>query len=171
MAELRREIAAYQERRFRLHYDFASQIIVTVGGSEAIDLALRCLINPGDEVIIPVPSFVCYGPLTSMAGGVPVFVETKAEDEFRLTPDQLRSAITPRTKALVLPFPCNPTGGIMDREDLEAIAQVLRGTDIMVVSDEIYAELTYGQHHVPWPISPICTSALSWSTAFPRATP
>jgi len=148
MAELRREIAAYQERRFRLHYDFASQIIVTVGGSEAIDLALRCLINPGDEVIIPVPSFVCYGPLTSMAGGVPVFVETKAEDEFRLTPDQLRSAITPRTKALVLPFPCNPTGGIMDREDLEAIAQVLRGTDIMVVSDEIYAELTYGQHHV-----------------------
>ena len=148
MAELRREIAAYQERRFRLHYDFASQIIVTVGGSEAIDLALRCLINPGDEVIIPVPSFVCYGPLTSMAGGTPVFVETKAEDEFRLTPDQLRSAITPRTKALVLPFPCNPTGGIMDREDLEAIAQVLRGTDIMVVSDEIYAELTYGQHHV-----------------------
>ena len=148
MAELRREIAAYQERRFRLHYDFASQIIVTVGGSEAIDLALRCLINPGDEVIIPVPSFVCYGPLTSMAGGVPVFVETKAEDEFRLTPDQLRSAITPRTKALVLPFPCNPTGGIMDREDLEAIAQVLRGTDIMVVSDEIYAELTYGQRHV-----------------------
>ena len=85
-----------------------------MGGSEAIDLALRCLINPGDEVIIPVPSFVCYGPLTSMAGGVPVFVETKAEDEFRLTPDQLRSAITPRTKALVLPFPCNPTGGIMD---------------------------------------------------------
>ena len=148
MAELRREIAAYQERRFRLHYDFASQIIVTVGGSEAIDLALRCLINPGDEVIIPVPSFVCYGPLTSMVGGVPIFVETKAEDEFRLTPDQLRSAITPRTKALVLPFPCNPTGGIMDREDLEAIAQVLRGTDIMVVSDEIYAELTYGQHHV-----------------------
>ena len=108
MAELRREIAAYQERRFRLHYDFASQIIVTVGGSEAIDLALRCLINPGDEVIIPVPSFVCYGPLTSMAGGVPVFVETKAEDEFRLTPDQLRSAITPRTKALVCPSPATP---------------------------------------------------------------
>ncbi len=148
MAELRREIAAYQERRFRLHYDFASQIIVTVGGSEAIDLALRCLINPGDEVIIPVPSFVCYGPLTSMAGGVPVFVETKAEDEFRLTPDQLRSAITPRTKALVLPFPCNPTGGIMDREDLEAIAQVLRFFFIFLVSYEIYAELTYGQHHV-----------------------
>ena len=148
MLELRREIANYLRRRFDLEYDYTNQILVTVGGSEAIDLAIRVLVNPGDEVIIPVPSFVCYGPLTSMAGGVPVFVETKAEDEFRLTPDQLRSAITPRTKALVLPFPCNPTGGIMDREDLEAIAQVLRGTDIMVVSDEIYAELTYGQHHV-----------------------
>ena len=148
MLQLRREISAYLNRRFDLHYDYNNQILVTVGGSEAIDLALRCLVNPGEEVIIPVPSFVCYGPLTSMAGGVPVFVETKAEDEFRLTPDQLRSAITPRTKALVLPFPCNPTGGIMDREDLEAIAQVLRGTDIMVVSDEIYAELTYGQRHV-----------------------
>lgn len=145
---LREAIGSYLAERFALHYDAADEILVTVGGSEAIDLALRCLINPGDEVIIPVPSFVCYGPLTSMAGGVPIFVETKAEDEFRLTPDQLRSAITPRTKALVLPFPCNPTGGIMDREDLEAIAQVLRGTDIMVVSDEIYAELTYGQHHV-----------------------
>ena len=148
MAELRREIAAYQERRFRLHYDFASQIIVTVGGSEAIDLALRCLINPGDEVIIPVPSFVCYGPLTSMAGGTPVYLELKAEHEFRLTAEALKSAITPRTKLLVLPFPCNPTGGIMERADLEAVAQVLEGTDIMVLSDEIYAELTYGQHHV-----------------------
>ena len=125
-----------------------SQIIVSSGAKHCIYLVMQSLGNEGDEVIIPVPSFVCYGPLTSMAGGVPVFVETKAEDEFRLTPDQLRSAITPRTKALVLPFPCNPTGGIMDREDLEAIAQVLRGTDIMVVSDEIYAELTYGQHHV-----------------------
>ena len=148
MQQLRREISAYLKRRFDLQYDYNGQILVTVGGSEAIDLAMRTILTPGDEVIIPVPSFVCYGPLTSMAGGVPVFVETKAEDEFRLTPDQLRSAITPRTKALVLPFPCNPTGGIMDREDLEAIAQVLRGTDIMVVSDEIYAELTYGQHHV-----------------------
>lgn len=148
MAELRREIAAYLNRRFDLQYDFAKQIIVTVGGSEAIDLTLRCLLNPGDEVIVPVPSFVCYGPLTSMAGGTPVYLELKAEHEFRLTAEALKSAITPRTKLLVLPFPCNPTGGIMDREDLEAIAQVLRGTDIMVVSDEIYAELTYGQHHV-----------------------
>lgn len=148
MAELRREVAAYLSRRFNLHYDFASEIIVTVGGSEAIDLALRCMVNPGDEVIIPVPSFVCYGPLANMAGGTPVLVETKAENEFRLTADELRAAITPKTKVLVLPFPCNPTGGIMEREDLEAIAQILEGTDIMVLSDEIYAELTYGQHHV-----------------------
>ena len=148
MAELRREIAAYLARRFDLHYNFADQIVVTVGGSEAIDLSLRCLINPGDEVIVPVPSFVCYGPLASMAGGTPVYVELKAENEFRLTPQQLKAAITPRTKALVLPFPSNPTGGIMGREDLEAIADVLRSTDIMVLSDEIYAELTYGQHHV-----------------------
>ena len=148
MAELRREIAAYLNRRFNLQYDFAHQIVVTVGGSEAIDLALRCLLNPGDEVIVPVPSFVCYGPLASMAGGTPVYVELKAENEFRLTPEQLRAAITPRTKVLVLPFPSNPTGGIMERADLEAIAQVLKGTNIMVLSDEIYAELTYGQKHV-----------------------
>ncbi len=148
MAELRREIAAYLNRRFQLQYDFAGQIIVTVGGSEAIDLSLRCLVNPGDEVIVPVPSFVCYGPLTSMAGGTPVLVETKAENEFRLTADELRAAITPRTKVLVLPFPNNPTGGIMERTDLEAIAEVVRDTNIMILSDEIYAELTYGQHHV-----------------------
>ena len=148
MAELRREIAAYLNRRFDLQYDFAKQIIVTVGGSEAIDLTLRCLLNPGDEVIVPVPSFVCYGPLTSMAGGTPVYLELKAEHEFRLTAEALKSAITPRTKLLVLPFPCNPTGGIMERRDLEAIAQVLKDNDIMVISDEIYAELTYGQRHV-----------------------
>ena len=140
MLELRREISNYLRRRFDLNYDYAKQILVTVGGSEAIDLALRCLLNPGDEVIVPVPSFVCYGPLTEMAGGVPVYVELKAEDQFRLTPEQ--------TKVLVLPFPSNPTGGIMSRPDLEAIAEVLRGTDIMVISDEIYAELTYGQRHV-----------------------
>lgn len=148
MAELRREIASYLNRRFNLQYDFASEIIVTVGGSEAIDLALRCMVNPGDEVIVPVPSFVCYGPLASMAGGTPVYVELKAENEFRLTAEQLKAAITPKTKVLVLPFPSNPTGGIMERADLEAIAEVLEGTDIMVISDEIYAELTYGQHHV-----------------------
>lgn len=148
MAELRREIASYLNRRFNLQYDFASQIIVTVGGSEAIDLGLRCLLNPGDEVIVPVPSFVCYGPLASMAGGTPVYVELKAENEFRLTAEELKRAITPKTKVLILPFPSNPTGGIMERADLEAIAEVLEGTDIMVISDEIYAELTYGQHHV-----------------------
>ena len=147
LAELRREIASYLERRFDLKYDFASQIVVTVGGSEGIDLALRCLVNPGDEVIIPVPSFVCYGPLTTMAGGTPVLLETRAEDEFRLTPELLKKAITPRTKALVLPYPNNPTGAVMERSDLEAIAEVLRGTDIMVISDEIYSELTYGMHH------------------------
>ncbi len=148
LAELRREIAAYQERRFGLKYDFAHQVVVTVGGSEGIDLTFRCLLNPGDEVIVPVPSFVCYGPLVSMAGGTPVYVETKAEDDFRLTAEEVRAAITPRTKCLVLPFPNNPTGAVMGREDLEAIADVLRGTDIIVLSDEIYAELTYGQHHV-----------------------
>ena len=148
MLELRREISNYLRRRFDLNYDYAKQILVTVGGSEAIDLALRCPLNPGDEVIVPVPSFVCYGPLTEMAGGVPVYVELKAEDQFRLTPEQLKAAITPKTKVLVLPFPSNPTGGIMSRPDLEAIAEVLRGTDIMVISDEIYAELTYGQRHV-----------------------
>lgn len=148
MLELRREISNYLRRRFDLNYDYAKQILVTVGGSEAIDLALRCLLNPGDEVIVPVPSFVCYGPLAEMAGGVPVYVELKAEDQFRLTPEQLKAAITPKTKVLVLPFPSNPTGGIMSRPDLEAIAEVLRGTDIMVISDEIYAELTYGQRHV-----------------------
>jgi aminotransferase len=148
MSELRREIASYLHRRFELDYDFASQILVTVGGSEAIDLAFRCIINPGDEVIIPVPSFVCYGPLVTMAGGIPVYVELKAKNEFRLTSAELREAISPRTKALLMPFPCNPTGGIMERADLEAVAEVLRGTDIMVVSDEIYSELTYGQKHV-----------------------
>ena len=148
MLQLRREISSYLNRRFDLHYDYNGQILVTVGGSEAIDLALRVLVNPGEEVIVPVPSFVCYGPLTEMAGGTPVYVELKAEDQFRLTPEQLKAAITPKTKALVLPFPSNPTGGIMERKDLEAIAEVLRGTDIMVLSDEIYAELTYGQHHV-----------------------
>ena len=148
MLELRREISNYLRRRFDLNYDYAKQILVTVGGSEAIDLALRCLLNPGDEVIVPVPSFVCYGPLAEMAGGVPKYIELKAEDQFRLTPEQLKAAITDKTKVLVLPFPSNPTGGIMERRDLEAIAEVLRGTDIMVISDEIYAELTYGQRHV-----------------------
>ena len=148
LSDLRRAISRYMKRRFDLVYAPIGQILVTVGGSEGLDLAFRCLLEPGDEVIIPTPSFVCYGPLASMCHGVPVLVETKAENEFRLTADELRAAITPRTKALVLPFPNNPTGAIMGRDDLEAIADVLRGTNIMVISDEIYAELTYGQHHV-----------------------
>ena len=148
MLQLRREISAYLSRRFDLQYDYASQILVTVGGSEAIDLALRVLVNPGDEVIVPTPSFVCYGPLAEMAGGVPRYVELKAENQFRLTPEELSAAITDKTKVLVLPFPSNPTGGTMERKDLEAIAQVLKDTGIMVISDEIYAELTYGRRHV-----------------------
>ena len=148
LSDLRRAICRYLKRRFDLDYQPIGQTLVTVGGSEGLDLAFRCLLEPGDEVIIPTPSFVCYGPLVSMIHGVPVYVETKVEHEFRLTPEELKAAITPRTKILVLPFPNNPTGGIMHREDLEALAEVLRGTNIMVVSDEIYAELTYGQHHV-----------------------
>ena len=148
LSDLRRAICRYLKRRFDLEYQPIGQTLVTVGGSEGLDLAFRCLLEPGDEVIIPTPSFVCYGPLVSMIHGVPVYVETKVENEFRLTPEELKAAITPRPKILVLPFPNNPTGGIMHREDLEALAEVLRGTNIMVVSDEIYAELTYGQHHV-----------------------
>ena len=148
LLELRREIAKYMLRRFNLSYDPVTQMIVTVGGSEGIDIAVRAIVGQGDEVIVPVPSFVCYGPIVELAGGVPVYVETKAEDEFRLTAEALRAAITPRTKLLVLPFPNNPTGAIMERRDLEAVADVLRGTNIIVLSDEIYAELTYGGHHV-----------------------
>ena len=148
LSDLRRAICRYLKRRFDLEYQPIGQTLVTVGGSEGLDLAFRCLLEPGDEGIIPTPSFVCYGPLVSMIHGVPVYVETKVENEFRLTPEELKAAITPRTKILVLPFPNNPTGGIMHRADLDALAEVLRGTNIMVVSDEIYAELTYGQHHV-----------------------
>lgn len=147
MTKLRGAISDYLSRRFSLNYDPNGEIFVTVGGSEAIDLCIRTLVNPGDEVIIPVPSFVCYGPITTMACGTPVYVETKAENEFRLTAEELKAAITPKTKLLVLPFPNNPTGAVMERADLEAIAEVLKGTDIMVLSDEIYAELSYGIHH------------------------
>ncbi len=144
LKELRSEIARYMERKYQLTYDPADEILVTVGGSEAIDGAIRALVQPGDEVIIVQPSFVCYEPITRLAGGVPVILETKAEDDFRLTPEALAAKITPKTKALILPFPCNPTGAVMRRQHLEAIAEVLRGTDVMVISDEIYAELTYG---------------------------
>ena len=148
LSKLRFEICEYLKRRFNLEYRHTDQVIVTVGGSEAIDLAIRAVVNPGDEVIIPVPSFVCYAPITKLVSGTPVYIETVVENEFRLTPEALRAAITPKTKLLVLPFPNNPTGGIMGMDDLKAIADVLRGTDIMVLSDEIYAELTYGKKHV-----------------------
>ncbi len=147
LTDLRREIASYQQRHYGLTYAPESQILVTVGGSEGLDLAMRTLLNPGDEVLIPTPSFVCYGPIADITGATPVFMETKAEDRFRLTPDLLRSAITPRTKMLVLPFPNNPTGGIMERADLEVIADIVRNTNIVVLSDEIYSELTYGLKH------------------------
>lgn len=145
---LRTAISDYLDRRFELRYDPSDEIIVTVGGSEAIDIAMRAVINPGDEVIIPVPSFVCYEPIAKMADGVPVLITTREEDSFKLKAADLRAAITSKTKLLVLPFPNNPTGAIMTREDLEEIAEVLRGTDIAVLSDEIYAELTYGRRHV-----------------------
>ena len=146
---LREAIGSYLAERFALHYDAADEILVTVGGSEAIDMCIRTLVQPGDEVIIPEPCFVCYEPITTLSGGVPVHVACRQEDEFRLRADALKAAITPRTKLLIMPFPNNPTGAVMERADLEAITEVLRGTDIMVLSDEIYAELNYGlQNHV-----------------------
>ncbi|MBQ6536063.1 MAG: aminotransferase class I/II-fold pyridoxal phosphate-dependent enzyme [Firmicutes bacterium] len=149
LLELRRQIAAYQKRRFGLSYDPEREILVTVGGSEAIDLAFRALLRPGDEVVVHEPCFVCYAPLVRLAGGEPVIVETKAEDEFRLTAAELEKAITPKTKAVVLSFPNNPTGAVMEREHLEAIAELLRDKNIYVVSDEIYAEMNYtGRRHV-----------------------
>ena len=144
LAELRREIARYVSRKYEVEYEPMTEVLVTVGGSEAIDASIRALVNPGDEIIIPEPSYVCYEPMTRLAGGVPVVINTRAENDFKLTAEELRAAITPRTKALILPYPCNPTGAIMERADLEAIAEVLRGTDIIVISDEIYAELTFG---------------------------
>ena len=147
LPELRLEVTRYMKRRFDLNYDPA-EVLITVGGSEAIDVAVRSLINPGDEVIVPMPSFVCYEPIVRMAGGVPVIINTKEENGFKLTPDELRSAITEKTKMLVLPYPNNPTGAILEREELRALADVLRETNIAILSDEIYAELTYGKRHV-----------------------
>ena len=148
LLQLRKCISDYVSRHSNVEYG-TDEILVTVGGSEAIDLALRALVNPGDEVLIPEPSFVCYSPLTEIAGGKPVPIATKVEDGFRLTPEALRAAITPRTKVLLFPYPSNPTGGVMRREHLEAVAEVIRETGIVVVSDEIYGELTYGgQKHV-----------------------
>ena len=142
--ELRREIAGYLHDRCHIDYNPQNEIIVTVGASEGIDLALRTLVQPGDEVLIPEPSYVSYSPCVRLAGGTAVGLPTDASVGFRVTPEQLRACITPRTKALILPYPNNPTGGIMEKADFEAIAQVLRDTDIMVISDEIYSELTYG---------------------------
>lgn len=148
MAELRREIAAYVKRKYGLEYDPEQEVVVTVGGSEAIDLAIRATVNPGDEVLVVEPSFVCYKPIVELMHGIAVPIATKLENKFKLTAEELRGAITPRTKMLILPYPNNPTGGIMTKEDLEPIAEVLRGTNILVLSDEIYSELTYGRHHV-----------------------
>lgn len=149
IAELREEISSYLHRRFQLTYRPETQILVTVGGSEAIDLAMRTFIEPGDEVIVPFPSFVCYGPLAALCGAKVVPIHMRSEDQFKLTPELLKNAITEKTKLLVLPFPNNPTGAIMERKDLEAIATVLRDTKILVISDEIYGELNYtGTRHV-----------------------
>ena len=147
MPALRDELSAYLSRRFGLNYS-RDELLVTVGGSEAIDIAIRSLTDPGDEVIVPMPSFVCYEPIAKMAGAKVVTLNTRAEDGFKLTADALRAAITDRTKLLVLPYPNNPTGAILEREELEELAEVLRGTDILVLSDEIYAELTFGKVHV-----------------------
>ena len=144
---LREEISNYMQRRFDLSYNPRDEIIVTVGGSEAIDLAVRACVNPGDEVIVPLPSFVCYGPIVSMAGGTPVYLPLKAENDFKLTAEELAAVITPKTKMVVLPFPNNPTGSILTEEELVPIADLLRDTNILVLSDEIYAELTYGRRH------------------------
>lgn len=149
LLSMRKEVSSFVKRKYNVLYDPEKEILITVGGSEAIDGTIRAIVDPGDEVIIPQPSYVCYEPITLLAGGVPVIIETKAEDEFRITPEQLKAAITDKTKALILPYPCNPTGAVMLREDLEAIAEVLRGTDIIVISDEIYSELTFGkERHV-----------------------
>ena len=149
LAELRKEIADYLSRKYSLSYEPESEILVTVGGSEAIDAALRSIVNPGDEVIIPQPSYVCYVPMVQMAGGVPVIIENKADDDFKLTAAELKENITPKTKAIILPYPSNPTGAIMEKADYEAIEEIIKDTDIILLSDEIYAELTFnGKKHV-----------------------
>lgn len=148
MQELREEISRYLEDRFQLKYNPKDQIVVTVGASEGIDIALRALVDPGDEVLLIEPSFVSYKPCITMAGGIPVVIDTKAENDFRVTAEEIACCITSKTKAIVLPFPNNPTGAIMEKKDLESIAKILIDNDIFVISDEIYAELTYGGNHV-----------------------
>lgn len=149
LLKMREEIAAVTKRKYGMEYNPNTEILVSIGGSEAIDGVIRAVVDSGDEVIIPQPSYVCYEPITLLAGGTPVIIETKAENEFRITPEELKKAITPKTKLLILPYPCNPTGAIMRKCDLEAIAEVLKGTNILVLSDEIYSELTFGtEKHV-----------------------
>ncbi len=146
--KLLEEISVYMERKFGLKYNPEHEILVTVGGSEAIDNCIRAIIGPGDEVIIPQPSYVCYEPITRLAGGVPVIINTKAENDFKVTPKELSEALSPKTKLLILPYPCNPTGAIMEREDIEALYGVLKDTNVIVLSDEIYSELTFsGKPH------------------------
>lgn len=146
--ELRLEISNYMKRRFNVSYQPQSEIFVTVGGSEAIDVAMRAILEPGDEVILPQPAFVCYEPIANMQGATVVHIDTKVENNFKVTAEEIKNAITDKTKMLILPFPNNPTGAILTRQELEEIAAVLRGTNICVLSDEIYAELTYGKNHV-----------------------
>ena len=148
LKELKIEICNYLERRFNVSYDFKDECMVTVGGSEAIDIALRAMLDPGDEVLIPQPSYVSYPPCTILAGGVPVSIQLEEKDQFRLTKEKLLAAITPKTKVLILPFPNNPTGSIMELEDLKEIAEVIEEHDLYVISDEIYSELTYTGNHV-----------------------
>ena len=150
LKELKTEIGKYLERRFQVSYDYDTEMMITVGGSEAIDIAMRAMLDPGDEVLVPQPSYVSYMPCAALANGKPVAINLKEENEFRLTAQELEAAITPKTKLLVLPFPNNPTGAVMEREDLEAIAEVVEKYDLFVLSDEIYAELTYleGKSHV-----------------------
>ena len=148
LEELREGICDYVRRKYGIEYSPRSEVLITVGGSEAIDMAIRAITEPGDEIIIPQPSYVCYEPMTRLAGGVPVIVNTRAEDGFKLTARELRSVITDRTKAIILPYPSNPTGAVLDREDIEAIYEAIKRTNIIVISDEIYAELTYGRRHI-----------------------
>ena len=148
LKELKIEISKYLDRRFGLQYDFNKEMLVTVGGSEAIDIAMRAMLDPGDEVLIPQPSYVSYVPCCVLANGTPIPIELKAENEFRLTAEELEAAITPKTKLLVMPFPNNPTGAVMEKKDLEAVAAVIKKHDLFVLSDEIYAELTYLDNHV-----------------------
>lgn len=154
MPELRESIANYLQSRFAVEYNPADQIIATVGGSEAIDLALRALISPGDEILIPEPCYISYSPITAIGGGIPVGIETFGENNFKLTAEALEAKITPRSKILILCYPSNPTGAIMSREDWEPIAKVVEKHDLIVISDEIYAELTYGSNHVSFPSLP-----------------